>query len=143
MEFAVGGSMDGGAADTMVSRIGLTGLPFTNVVNGCATGGTALAQAVNTIQSGAGDLGIAIGFDKHEKGAFRIKGPRGKDWYGGSGLALTTQFFRDEDQPLRAPIRHYTADAGQGWREGVPQRCASTRWPGAASRSARKRSPSP
>ena len=93
MEFAVGGSMDGGAADTMVSRIGLTGLPFTNVVNGCATGGTALAQAVNTIQSGAGDLGIAIGFDKHEKGAFRIKGPRGKDWYGGSGLALTTQFF--------------------------------------------------
>jgi acetyl-CoA C-acetyltransferase len=44
MQFAVGGSMDGGAADTMVSRIGLTGLPFTNVVNGCATGGTALAQ---------------------------------------------------------------------------------------------------
>ena len=53
MQFAVGGSMDGGAADTMVSRIGLTGLPFTNVVNGCATGGTALAQAVNTIESGA------------------------------------------------------------------------------------------
>ena len=77
----------------MVSRIGLTGLPFTNVVNGCATGGTALAQAVNTIESGAADVGIAIGFDKHEPGAFRIKGPRGKDWYGGSGLALTTQFF--------------------------------------------------
>ena len=27
MQFAVGGSMDGGAADTMVSRVGLTGLP--------------------------------------------------------------------------------------------------------------------
>ena len=93
MQFAVGGSMDGGAADTMVSRIGLTGLPFTNVVNGCATGGTALAQAVNTIQSGAADVGMALGFDKHERGAFRIKGPKGKDWYGGSGLALTTQFF--------------------------------------------------
>ena len=53
MQFAVGGSMDGGAADTMVSRIGLTGLPFTNVLNGCATGGTALAQAINTIESGA------------------------------------------------------------------------------------------
>ena len=79
MEFAVGGSMDGGAADTMVSRVGLTGLPFTNVVNGSATGGTALAQAVNTIQSGAGDLGIAIGFDKHEKGgSFRIRGPRAR-----------------------------------------------------------------
>ena len=93
MQFAVGGSMDGGAADTMVSRVGLTGLPFANVVNGCATGGTALTQSVNTIRSGQADVGIAIGFDKHEPGAFRIKGPSGKDWYGGSGLALTTQFF--------------------------------------------------
>jgi acetyl-CoA acetyltransferase len=73
--------------------VGLTGLPFTNVLNGCATGGTALAQTVSTIQSGAFDLGIVVGFDKHERGAFRIQGPKGKDWYGGSGLALTTQFF--------------------------------------------------
>lgn len=93
MEFAVGGSMDGGAADTMVSRVGLTGLPFTNVINGCATGGMALNQSINTIRSGAADIGIAVGFDKHERGAFRIKARRGKDWYGGSGLALTTQFF--------------------------------------------------
>jgi acetyl-CoA acetyltransferase len=93
MEFAFGGSMAAGAADTMVSRVGLTGLPFTNVLNGCATGGTALAQTVSTIQSGAFDLGIVDGFDKHERGAFRIDGPKGRDWYGGSGLALTTQFF--------------------------------------------------
>ena len=93
MEFAFGGSMASGAADTMVSRVGLTGLPFTNVLNGCATGGTALNQTVNTIEAGAFDLGIVVGFDKHERGAFRVKGPRGKDWYGGSGLALTTQFF--------------------------------------------------
>jgi len=93
MEFAFGGSMATGAADTMVSRVGLTGLPFTNVLNGCATGGTALNQTVNTIEAGAFDLGIVVGFDKHERGAFRVKGPRGKDWYGGSGLALTTQFF--------------------------------------------------
>jgi acetyl-CoA acetyltransferase len=93
MEFAFGGSMASGAADTMVSRVGLTGLPFTNVLNGCATGGTALNQTVNTIEAGAFDVGIVVGFDKHERGAFRVKGPRGKDWYGGSGLALTTQFF--------------------------------------------------
>ena len=45
--------------------------------------------------SGAFDLGIAIGFDKHERGAFRPSGPggQGRNWYGGSGLALTTQFF--------------------------------------------------
>ena len=54
MQFAFGGSMAAGAADTMVSRVGLTGLPFTNVINGCATGGTALSQTVSTIQSGPG-----------------------------------------------------------------------------------------
>ena len=94
MQFAFGGSAASGAADTMVSRIGLTGIPFTNVANGCATGGTALNQTVNTIQSGAFDMGIAIGFDKHERGAFRVNTQsKGGDWYGGGGMALTTQFF--------------------------------------------------
>jgi len=65
------------------------------VVNGCATGGSALISAYNTIRSGAFDLGIAIGFDKHERGAFRIQSGKAgeRDWYGGSGMALTTQFF--------------------------------------------------
>lgn len=94
VEFAFGGSMAAGAADTMVSRLGLTGLQFINVVNGCATGGSALFSAYNTIKSGAFDLGIAIGFDKHERGAFRVRsGGKARDWYGGSGMALTTQFF--------------------------------------------------
>jgi acetyl-CoA acetyltransferase len=69
-------------------------LQFINVANGCATGGSALFSAYNTIKSGAFDLGIAIGFDKHERGAFRVQtGGRRVDWYGGTGLALTTQFF--------------------------------------------------
>jgi len=94
VEFAVGGSMAAGPPDTMVSQLGLTGLQFINVMNGCATGGSALFSATNTIVSGAYDLGIAIGFDKHERGAFRVStGRKGTDWYGGSGLALTTQFF--------------------------------------------------
>jgi acetyl-CoA C-acetyltransferase len=95
MQFAFGGSMAAGAADTMVSTLGLTGLQFINVMNGCATGGSALFSAYNTIRSGVFDLGIAIGFDKHERGAFRVntKGAGLGDWYGASGLALTTQFF--------------------------------------------------
>jgi acetyl-CoA acetyltransferase len=94
VQFAFGGSAAAGAADTMVSQLGLTGLQFINVANGCATGGSALFSAYNTIRSGAFDLGIAIGFDKHERGAFRVEsGGKGVDWYGGSGLALTTQFF--------------------------------------------------
>ena len=95
MQFAFGGSLAAGAADTMVSKLGLTGLQFINVANGCATGGSALFSAYSTIQSGMFDVGIAIGFDKHERGAFRVasarSGPEG--YYGASGLALTTQFF--------------------------------------------------
>jgi acetyl-CoA acetyltransferase len=53
MQFAFGGSMAGGAADTMVSQLGLTGLQFINVANGCATGGSALFSVYNTIESGA------------------------------------------------------------------------------------------
>jgi acetyl-CoA acetyltransferase len=91
----VGGSAAAGAADTMVSKLGLTGLQFINVANGCATGGSALFSAYNTISSGLYDLGMAIGFDKHERGAFRVdtRSSGLGDWYGKSGLALTTQFF--------------------------------------------------
>jgi acetyl-CoA acetyltransferase len=95
MEFAFGGSLAAGAADTMVSQLGLTGLQFINVANGCATGGSALFSAFSTIKSGMCDIGIAIGFDKHEAGAFRVntRGAGLGDWYGASGMALTTQFF--------------------------------------------------
>ncbi len=95
IEFAFGGSQAAGAADTMVSQLGLTGLQFINVANGCATGGSALFSAYSAIRSGMSDIGIAIGFDKHERGAFRVNTRSSGlgDWYGESGLALTTQFF--------------------------------------------------
>ena len=94
-EFAFGGSRDGGDADTLVNELGLTGLPFVNVWNGCATGGSALAMAERTIRAGAADLGLAIGFDKHPRGAFNVD-PESMGlgaWYGETGMMLTTQFF--------------------------------------------------
>jgi acetyl-CoA C-acetyltransferase len=95
IEFAFGGSQAAGAADTMVAKLGLTGLQFINVANGCATGGSALFSVYNSIQAGMFDIGMAIGFDKHERGAFRVdlKENGLEEWYGESGLALTTQFF--------------------------------------------------
>src|SRR4029078_848932 len=39
VDFAAGGSDAAGNADTTVSVLGLTGVPFINVRNGCATGG--------------------------------------------------------------------------------------------------------
>ena len=71
------------------------GKPVFRVHTGGATGGSALFSTYNTILSGMYDLGIAIGFDKHERGAFRVdtKSSGLGDWYGASGMALTTQFF--------------------------------------------------
>lgn len=95
MQFAYGGSDAAGKADTLVAQLGQTTLPFINVINGCATGGAALFGACSAVRSGEFDLGMVIGFDKHPRGAFD---PRPADWglpdwYGESGLMLTTQFF--------------------------------------------------
>ena len=43
------------------------GLPFTNVANGCATGGSALMSACHAIKSGEFDIGLVVGFDQHER----------------------------------------------------------------------------
>jgi acetyl-CoA acetyltransferase len=95
VQFAFGGSSDAGNADTLVSDLGLTGLPFINVENGCATGGSALTMADTTIRAGAYDLGVAVGFDKHPRGAFNADPEEWGigAWYGETGLMLTTQFF--------------------------------------------------
>lgn len=95
VQVAFGGSDGSGLADTLVADLGLTGIPFTNVRNGCATGGSALVAAVNAIRSGAAEIALAVGFDKHPRGAFD---PRPEDWglpagYGEAGLMVTTQFF--------------------------------------------------
>ena len=95
VQVAFGGSDGAGLADTLVADLGLTGIPFTNVKNGCATGGSALVAAINAIRAGAADIALAVGFDKHPRGAFD---PRPEDWglpsgYGEAGLMVTTQFF--------------------------------------------------
>jgi acetyl-CoA acetyltransferase len=95
IQFAYGGSDASGNADTLVNRLGHTGLQFINVKNGCATGGSALLAAASSIQAGEYDLGLVVGFDKHPRGAFDPKPSDWglPDWYGEAGLMLTTQFF--------------------------------------------------
>jgi acetyl-CoA acetyltransferase len=95
VECAYGGSAAAGNADIMVNELGLTGLPFINVSNGCATGGSALASARNAVAAGEFDLALAVGFDKHPRGAFNAKPVDWglPDWYGETGMMLTTQFF--------------------------------------------------
>ncbi len=95
IQFAFGGSAAAGNADAALPRLGLTGVQFINISNGCATGGSSLLSGYWAIKSGEFDLGIVLGFDKHPRGAFNADPeasglPR---WYGETGMMLTTQFF--------------------------------------------------
>ncbi len=98
IQFAFGGSSAAGNADAVLPRLGLTGVQFINVANGCATGGSALLSGYWAIKSGEFDLGVVLGFDKHPRGAFN-PAPADwglPDWYGETGLMLTTQFFANK-----------------------------------------------
>lgn len=107
VQFAYGGSDAAGNPDTMVERLGLTGVQFINVKNGCAVGGSALFSAQMAIKSGEFDLGLAVGFDKHPRGAFNALPAEYNlpEWYGEAGYMVTTQFFA-------AKITRYMHDHG-------------------------------
>ncbi|MCX5045370.1 thiolase family protein [Aldersonia sp. NBC_00410] len=95
IQFAVGGSWEIANPDAIVSRVGLTGIPFTNVFNACATSASAIQLCADNIRFGKYDIGIAIGLDKHPRGAFTadptlVGMP---SWYAENGQYLTTKFF--------------------------------------------------
>ncbi len=95
VQFAYGASEAAGNPDTMVDRLGLTGVQFINVRNGCAAGGSALFSAQMAIKSGEFEIGLAVGFDKHPRGAFNALPSEYNlpEWYGEAGYMITTQFF--------------------------------------------------
>ena len=73
----------------------LTGIPFTDVFNACATAASATKACADGIRLGDYDIGIAVGMDKHPRGAFTedpalVGMP---SWYAQNGQYLTTQFF--------------------------------------------------
>lgn len=89
------GSLEVSNPDAVVGKIGLTGIPVYGVFNGCATANTSLSMAARAVQHGEVDIAVAVGFDKHPKGAFAadpsVLGLPG--WYAETGLFLTTHFF--------------------------------------------------
>ena len=89
------GSYEVSNPDAVVGWLGLTGIPVRGVFNGCATGGTSLQVAAQSIRLGEADVAMAIGMDKHPRGAFAadpsVMGLPA--WYGQTGMFLTTHFF--------------------------------------------------
>jgi acetyl-CoA C-acetyltransferase len=95
VQFAFGGSYTVDNPDAVIGQLGLTGIPFMDVYNGCATAATALQLAADGIRSGKYDIGVAVGMDKHDAGAFTADpvAYSAPAWYGEMGYFLTTKFF--------------------------------------------------
>jgi acetyl-CoA C-acetyltransferase len=95
IQFGVGGSYEVSNPDAVTRLVGLTGIPFTDVFNACATAASAIQFCADTIRLGKYDIGIAIGMDKHPRGAFtddpaKLALPA---WYAENGQFVTTKFF--------------------------------------------------
>jgi acetyl-CoA acetyltransferase len=95
VDVAAGGTNGETKPDNLPTYLGLTGLPFVTVRNGCATGGVAMLTAANALRTGAGDIAVAVGYDNHARGAFNSSPARYgiADWYGETGMMVTTQYF--------------------------------------------------
>jgi acetyl-CoA acetyltransferase len=135
VQFAFAGSYEIDNPDAVVALLGLTGIPFTDVYNGCATAASALTLAADTIRLGEHDLGIAVGMDKHLPGAFSAD-PRlyaCPSWYGETGQFLTTKFFGMK-------INKYMHDHGIS-RETLARVAAKNYRHGAANKNAFRRKP--
>jgi len=95
IQFGVGGSHEVSNPDAVTRLVGLTGIPFTDVFNACATAASATQLCADTIRLGKYDIGIAVGMDKHPRGAFtddpaKLALPA---WYAENGQFVTTKFF--------------------------------------------------
>jgi acetyl-CoA C-acetyltransferase len=95
VQFAVGGSWEATQLDPITGLLGLTGIPFTNVFNACATAASTIDQAAAAIRLGRFDIGLAVGADKHPRGSFKADPARMgmPQWYGENGQYVTTKFF--------------------------------------------------
>jgi acetyl-CoA C-acetyltransferase len=95
VQFAFGGSFEVDNPDTVVTYLGPTGIPFTNVYNGCATAASSLDLAAKMISLGAYDIGVAVGMDKHPARAFSADPIEYAlpAWYGETGHFMTTKYF--------------------------------------------------
>jgi acetyl-CoA acetyltransferase len=95
VDCAFGGSWEVAQTDPLTGLLGLSGIPFMNVFNACATGAAVTQQAANAIKAGMGDVVVAVGMDKHPRGAFKVDPTLTNvpAWYGENGQFTTTKFF--------------------------------------------------
>lgn len=82
---ALGGMM---AGQRILGRLGLTGIPITNVENACSSGSTALRQGIMAIRSGEYDVVLVVGVEKLTKFGGGTLPLEEEDWEVSQGLVM-------------------------------------------------------
>lgn len=90
---------DSTAGQSVLYRIGLTGIPVINVNNNCSSGSTALFLARQMVESGAADCVLALGFEQMLPGALGM-------------------VFNDRQRTLEMHLTHQVEI--QGWDDVAP-----------------------
>lgn len=80
-----GGMMSG---QRILARIGLTGIPITNIENACSSSSTAFRQAVMAIGSGQHDIVLVIGVEKLTKFGGGTLPLEQEDWEVSQGMVM-------------------------------------------------------
>jgi acetyl-CoA acetyltransferase len=79
---------------TVLREVGIEGVPVTNVENACASGSSALREAILSIRAGACDVALAVGFEKmfvgdRDRSLNALESAADLDVIGGLGLQFT------------------------------------------------------
>ena len=126
IEFAFAGSYEVDNPDAVVALLGLTGIPFTDVYNGCATAASALCArgaddpARRARARHRGGHGQAPARRVHRRpAAVRVPVVVRR-----ARAVHHHEVLRDEDQQVHARLRHLAGDARQGRQQEPPQRRA-------------------
>ncbi|WP_025736731.1 thiolase family protein [Mycobacterium genavense] len=89
------GSLEVSNPEAVTGILGMTGISARATLSGCATGNSLLTLAAREIENGLADITVAVGLDKHPRGAFgadpAVSGL--PQWYGDQGMFLTTHYF--------------------------------------------------
>ncbi len=86
------------AGHKVLTAVGLTGMPITNIEAGCASGGAALGLGVDAIASGRYDTVLVFGMEKMPRGI--IRSSFFEPWREQAGLAVTPAYFALRAQRL-------------------------------------------
>lgn len=86
---ALGGMM---AGQRIAGKIGLTGIPITNIENACSSASTAMRQAVLAIGAGEYDVALVIGVEKLSKFGGGTLPLETEDWEVSQGMVMPTLY---------------------------------------------------